>query len=280
MASIPDDSASDNDNERPVREKLKKASLGSLPGVHSEGVVDPEELPETSTSSMHTQPETCKVVPSDAAVTEESVSATDGKRLPDNKVAGEHETIDSSLHEAQSEVTIRPDHDDKSAAVEGSKVAISRAHGLTDVSQSTKPDSLTEKQVDTVEQEASELDDLKASQDAPSPNDAAMQDSQQGPKFPRKKRSRDQLDADDEKGEVKGEVTVREASESRRKVSSDAEGCAQAANRVRRTLRDEPEKKRHRDSSQEASSAPVEDERKQIVSTIRAPSPNSDCPRS
>ena len=280
MASIPDDSASDNDNERPVREKLKKASLGSLQGVHSEGVVDPEELSEALTSRTDTQPETCKGFPSDIAVTEEGVSATDGRLLPDNRLGEEHETTDSSLQEAQSEVTTQPDHDDKSAAVEGSTVTTTREQGITDVSESTKPDPLPEYQVDAVEQEASKLDDLKASQDAPSPNDAAMQDSQQGPKLPRKKRSRDQLDADDGKGEVKGGATVREASESRRKVSSDAEGCAQAANRVSRTLRDEPEKKRHRDSSQEASSAPVEDERKQIVSPIRDSSPNPDCSRS
>ena len=69
-------------------------------------------------------------------------------------------------------------------------------------------------------------------------------------KVPKKKRSRDQFNEDFEKNEQ----APKEQSEESRRVSEETEASSLVGNRLSRTIRDEPEKKRYRDASQEAHS--------------------------
>jgi hypothetical protein len=94
----------------------------------------------------------------------------------------------------------------------------------------------------------SEADKQEEVAQTSSPRDASMDDVKDGIKLPKKKRSRDQFNEDLEKDED----VAQESSKESRRVSEDTESASAAGNRASRTIRDEPEKKRHRDASQEA----------------------------
>lgn len=202
------DMATDNDPERPIREKLKKTSIGTLSkdGLESNNRTETLTVLETPAEEQFAgQP---------------YLTVNQSTQNPCSETQKENNDQQSTL--AQQEETTRqksdqlPDEDEQ------------RPKGTSNES-SSHPATPT----DSAE---------------PTPMD---EDPRACVVSPRKKRSRDQFDKDLEKEPEATDVIVDEE----RRCSEDIDRENISIHRLSRTARDEPEKKRHRDISEDSALA-------------------------
>lgn len=221
--------ANDNDNEGPVREKLKKTSIGTFPKHQTEyaGVQgDKLDVPEAKASAEQSALNSLEPNHDDGDGSHTKSSTTSGKAQE------EHITqIDSkenrSSKDVMNDVKNSVSHSsDQEAGHEGTKQSELATTGVQVPSGSRNRDSMSPDSTGHVET----MDEDPGARIMP----------------PRKKRSRDQFDNDD--GKESEKATAGEERHSR--GSEDTERDTQAGNRAARTTREEPEKKRHRDISQ------------------------------
>ena len=251
------DSTSDNDNERPVREKLKKASLGTLPkhGLAPEDEVDPDEDKNVGApieSLVEQSPVAHKV-----ENREENGTVTKGGG---SAVAAKAEDVE----EARPAVPLLSEQQQPGEATGEPQEGRPESHrdeARLPNAALTEKGSQEDPQTHVISDGASS--DLKPIPHSPPsaaslPADSKMEDVKDRIASPKKKRSRDQFDKDHDKGE---ELT-RVESEEERRHSAETERGPNAANRTSRTIRDEPEKKRYRDASQEAEAEDTKEETK------------------
>lgn len=260
VGSALEDSGSDNDHERPVREKLEKASLGAFPKSGS----DPQDTANATTEDSLKDP---------IAEFQPAVGSNNERADAEGQVF-----LATEQNPQKQSATSEPNGEDQDDGHPGPN------DSTRDVSDETVPDDKTQLHSETKEtaplpdntskapdhaadqppstappppsstndsDPASESLEQESVEDQPSTaQDAPMEDGRDGTKVPRKKRSRDQFNEDLEKGDDTNQTVVEES----RRISADFDRSAAAGNRASRTIRDEPEKKRHRDASQEASS--------------------------
>ncbi|KAH0551574.1 hypothetical protein GP486_007208 [Trichoglossum hirsutum] len=255
----PSDSDNENNNERPVRERLKKANLGTLHQAASNG--DTGVAEDTVMESQTT------------ATAVEDVSSNDEKTFSDAE-----EVVGTSLPRGRptrkrsfDDVEAGDTGDDmKTEDVNGSKTDSGREPGAhvrkrsrdASTGSGTMNHDSGKREGSGEESEASdELRSSGFSADKPTSNTGVrtptevMDEDKEvepvlSPKRPERKRSRDQFDKDLEKEEPE-QAPKREKDE---KNGGGEVGLDAAARSISRTSRDEPEKKRHRDTSQEADS--------------------------
>ncbi|KAI9775025.1 MAG: hypothetical protein M1839_001577 [Geoglossum umbratile] len=260
----PSDSDGDGNNERPVREKLKQANLGTLHGVASDEGIDTDEDAamgsQTTPSETENAPTACERASSEA---EEGNTAPEPRGRPTRKRSFDDVDIDDI------------DEDTRSEGASGNKTHQGWGPGTharkrsRDTSTGSGDMGRDEQRVDTGgafvrggseeqngKSHSSGFSKAKPTLDAGvrTPTEVMDEDREVEPVLsPRRlerKRSRDQFDKDLEKEEL-------EEAQSREKDEKNAGGDAEpdmTARSISRTSRDEPEKKRHRDTSQEADS--------------------------
>ncbi|KAI9678298.1 MAG: hypothetical protein M1817_006243 [Caeruleum heppii] len=242
-----DSEGSENDHERPVREKLKKASLGALQSHHGDPSVSTEaaELRRTSVDSPMppavtdlgdptavehgTKPPTSQPGPPSALAAADSRAAVPEDTMPSGSTDdGNSNSRPMGMHLAQKSEDVALSDITSHEAPAGDHPAA----GVV----SDSPDLL---RADSNASHARRASDLAESADE------SMEDARARIKSPRKKRSRDQFDED-----LENDRSVQAALEEQRKEVEAAKEDTIAPSS--RTLRDEPEKKRHRETSQEA----------------------------
>ncbi|KAI9824092.1 MAG: hypothetical protein M1832_002161 [Thelocarpon impressellum] len=247
------DSTSENDNERPVREKFKKASLGALPKYGVVPTDEPDEAeedadarrrsaespddPSSTGNNDREHPEANGVVaPAGSTHKHAHVSHDD---------AEDQRTTDRPTKASQRNAEVPTDGGEEGSG--SAQQPPSQVIGETAV-----PDA----QILSGSDDSDGREEAPAVTPAPSPpTDAAMEDARDRLVSPKKKRSRDQFDKDHAKEELQPA-----ASEDEPRRSQELERVPSGTNRSSRTTRDEPEKKRYRDASQEAATKDAETE--------------------
>ena len=238
------ESASDNDtSERPVREKLKKTSIATLPkyGVAAARADEPVDddhhmaaLPmahKTSSDFESTDQDTRgrptrKRSFDDLEATDESSSA--------NKPSSKNSEKDN--HEGHTRKRSRDIRADDSSRESGRR-------------KSSRDNPVLEEEAD----EGDEDDNMKVSQERgctpPGPLEAMDEDVGPGVLSPRKKRSRDQVEQDQDK---KQKVAATEEERARRNSEEERKAAQFRQQETSQTAGKELEKKRHRDPSEGA----------------------------
>ncbi|KAI9795093.1 MAG: hypothetical protein M1816_000115 [Peltula sp. TS41687] len=218
-----------NDHEGPVREKLKKTSIGTFPKSQTEDAgVQENDQDQTEAKSPAEEPSLNSVEPhheSDDGI--HSKNSTISEKAPEKSIAQEESEKSKSSEDDMKDVTGDDSHSsDPEAGHERKEQSGQAATGVqlsskTRSSESTTPDST---------------------------GPAETMDEDTGARImpPRRKRSRDQVDNDDSKEPEKATAGEDPSSGG----SEDAEKDTQAGTQPARTVREEPEKKRHRDISQ------------------------------
>ncbi len=235
---------SENDHERPVREKLKKATLGALQNHHGEL----KQSTAAETGEVLTAVDLNSV---DMQVAKDSTNPDLRPTPPTSDPGPQPAPVDRSFD--MNDPTDAPDVEARETAFHGglagtrptgtvtgsnltSKVSKNHTAGRTaDLPKEARP-------LDTSERIDRRISDPSGSADE------SMGDTQAQVKLPRKKRSRDQFNQDLE-GEDRAEQVPKHSQldETEKDLKSPI-----SDSRPDRTFRDEPEKKRHRDTSQEA----------------------------
>ncbi|KAI9839232.1 MAG: hypothetical protein M1819_003225 [Sarea resinae] len=234
------DRISDNDAaERPVREKLKKTSIATLPkdGIVPTNGEDAEGSTDGSTTSRRAEPQTG----SDNDNNERGRSTrkrsfegndTEDMDIQHNGEEASNTTAEQGGHTRKRSRDIGAENDTVKQYPRREKSdAVSIDEGNEDHEGSNGPS--------TNEDGPPEQTDQERLVRSPTLEKA-------GVLSPRKKRSRDQFDKDLDKAGL----TPIEAEPEQRKSLDEGEDLEMPAGRGSRSSRDEPEKKRHRDTSQ------------------------------
>ena len=255
MGSAPEDSGSDNDNERPVREKLKKASLGAMqrPGSnllkphnagHEEFTNESTEEPQPALAVQNTmmEQEKSRSNPPDSNGAESELVGLVQPKEPVLMATGD-ERASGDLSQDISDPNVLKDSslEKSNQVIEGSESGQTANHASAPLLKTSSVEHDGTPAQNTNDDVPTETSDSV---------DTSMEFAKDGIKIPKKKRSRDQFNED----LGNGEEADQGKSEEQRRVSEDFERPSGAGNRTSRTIRDEPEKKRHRDASQEAQS--------------------------
>ncbi|KAI9799514.1 MAG: hypothetical protein M1833_004036 [Piccolia ochrophora] len=227
---------SDIETDRPVREKLKKTSIGRLPGQKHSPVGRGLRNDETS----HTQPAPTEVEPAVESIEEDrdTVSSPRKRSFEDTREVGDQEEgSPRGRKEHRRRTNSRGSGSDSRSSSLGSDSS-NEGSQMQEVTGSSKSSN-----------DPSQVPGYRAQTPTRGGiSDAAMGDIRHRVLSPKKKRSRDQFDKDLEK-DIQEPLVEAEAEP---RGSEDSEGDKKVGNRASRIIRDEPEKKRHRDISQEA----------------------------
>ncbi|KAI9774613.1 MAG: hypothetical protein M1840_002862 [Geoglossum simile] len=271
--SMKDGSPSDSDggggDERPVREKLREANLGTLHRAASdEGIGTDEDAvmgSQTTPSETENAPTADEQVLSDA---EESSIAPVPRGRPMRKRSFDDIDVDDVDED------MKPEDANENKTRQGWETGTHARKRSRDVS--TGSGSKEHDGEQSVESEVHVHEGLEERNDGPYPSGFSKTKStlnagvrtptevmDEGkdaepvlsPRRLERKRSRDQFDRDLEKEEL-GQAQSRETDEGGVGGEAEPDVTARSASRI---SRDEPEKKRHRDTSQEAKSK-VEEE--------------------
>lgn len=236
------ESASDNDTgERPVREKLKKTSIATLPkyGVAAAASADNPVDDDNSMAPRHTASKTSSnAVPTDHDIrgrptrkrSFDDLEATNESSAANKPTTNSH---GKESDEGHTRKRSRDIHADDSSRESGRR-------------QSSREEPVLEEEG----KEGDEGDSMKVSQERsstpPGQPEAMEEDGGPGVLSPRKKRSRDQVEQDQDK---KQKVAATEEERARR--NSEEELAAQGRRQdTSLTSGNELEKKRHRDTSE------------------------------
>ncbi|KAI9851089.1 MAG: hypothetical protein M1838_004521 [Thelocarpon superellum] len=244
MPSTEEDSPSDNDNERPVREKLKNASLGVLnqsgkmrsTASGSEGGVDDVlEQAQTSVarSSSHTSHKKGDERENGAATggpaVERKIEGKDGAVVPSSTTLTTKGGMEGIL-----ELSDRPAAGDEDASADRPQTPIASIPAQENDAENVPTSS------------SPTIGDTPVSPSATA--DASMEDAKERLASPKKKRSRDQFDKD----HAREDEPAKDESTEEQRGSEEPDRVTTTTNRTSRIFRDQPEKKRYRDASQEA----------------------------
>lgn len=220
------DVSNDNDQERPLREKLKKTSIGTLPKPQTEA---------------------------EAIVVEETESDTSRAMAPVNL---------APLHGSESDNAVIDRHNEGSGPSERYEEELVLHHNVGKTTMSIasgmpfshpeadheSPDYVKDASAKCVDQDSAVVSSAASSPDAAAPVENMDDQPTAHVMSPRKKRSRDQFDNDHEK-ESEG---VSAPGETDPKPSEGAEKEISTGHPSTRTAREQPEKKRPRDVSQDS----------------------------
>ena len=216
----------DNDHERPVREKLKKTSIGTLP--------------KHKTESTALQGNELQMQQANASV-EHPPSASSETGLSQAKYP--------SAWDNNFKRSISGD------SLERARPLLRGTYEPNDVQLSSTPtatldelETLGEENSTTVDKEKGDGLSRPSTPSSPAQVEIMEEDPIGRVMSPRKKRSRDQFDDDHEKESGKAPLVEEDAPRS----SEDTERDPNPGGSAVRTTRDEPEKKRHRDISQDS----------------------------
>ena len=260
----PSDSDGDGNNERPVREKLKKANLGTLHRGTGNESIDTDEDTTMGSQTTSSEPENASTADEQVSSgAEESNAAPEPRGRPTRKRSFDDVGVDDV------------DGDIKGEDANGNKTRQGWEPGTharkRSKDASTGSGSMSRDIEQRVESEETFVEELEGRNDESysggfseakpasntgvrTPTEVMDEDKEVEPVLsPRRlerKRSRDQFDKDLENEEL-------EQAQSREKNEKNPGGEKEpdiTARSVSRTSRDEPEKKRHRDTSQEADS--------------------------
>ncbi|KAH0544292.1 hypothetical protein FGG08_001555 [Glutinoglossum americanum] len=261
----PSDSDNDNNNERPVREKLKKANLGTLHRVASNEDIDVDEdaVMQSQTTAIEAER-----VPGTNDKDSSNAAETAGMSVSRGRPARKRSFDDVEVDDIGDDMKTEDASGNKTRrGWESGTHARKRSRDVSTGSGSMSHDSVqgVGSGGSFVNEGSEELNGESYPSGFPganpvsntgvrTPAEVMDEDNEPepvvSPRRPERKRSRDQFDKDQEKEEL-------EQSLSREKDEKSAGGEVDpdiTARCVSRTSRDEPEKKRHRDTSQEADS--------------------------
>ena len=237
------ESASDNDTgERPVREKLKKTSIATLPkyGVTATSADNPVN-DDDPMGPLHTVSKaSSNVKPTDRDTRGRPTrkrSFDDLEATDESSVGNKHSTntYGKENHEGHTRKRSRDiGADDSSRESEGRK--------------SSREEPVLEKEANDGDNDESMKVSQERSSTPPDQPDAMDEDGGRGVLSPRKKRSRDQVEQDQDK---KQKVAATEEERARRNSEEEEKAAQARGQHTSPTAGNESEKKRHRDMSEE-----------------------------
>ncbi|KAI9756662.1 MAG: hypothetical protein M4579_003751 [Chaenotheca gracillima] len=239
-------SGSDGERERPVREKLKKTSIATMPNQRAQ--IQAERATEKDAGPNSTEGATA-----DSSMGEENSfgNENDTRGRPQRKRSFDDSEL-GETEESQDRGTRKRSRD---LSPDG-KDSIAHSSGQDQNAQAVL-ENTSEKDGVEVDAEAIHVDTTSpkdpSTPEATSPVEMADDDKRRSILSPKKKRSRDQFDQD-EAHRIETETVAPPAE------PKDHESTS--ATRTSRTAREEPEKKRHRDTSQEPTEGSKLEEKK------------------
>jgi Ran-binding protein 3 len=226
---------SDNGSERPIREKLKKASIG---GLSTHGEKDENSKPDTTSADSSAGEE--ETGPEDTMLTDTSPPS---RGRPPRK---------RSFDDLQNESAIgmdAPAHDDATRA--GGHHKRMRSREMTFTKMASVNGKAGKEQVEPLPEEEHDVDAQKSPGGAGIMVEAPVLDddvSRSGDQSPKKKRSRDQFDQDHA---AEGKTSDKEENQTALSDRETSETEIELSRNTSNGDKGEPVKKRHRDASQE-----------------------------
>ncbi|KAI9848819.1 MAG: hypothetical protein M1837_006335 [Sclerophora amabilis] len=234
-----EDSASEGEHERPVREKLKKTSIASMPDHRTARTADPNsDLDEFGRPEV-TVKSTRKSTPDESYPRGRALRK---RSFDDTEIDPAERSLDRGSRKRSREL---------SNGEEAVNVTENQANHMA------APAATLEKapegdKVESIDVDKDDSDRPGTADNAADP-EVSSEDKRQNILSPKKKRSRDQFDKDQ---------VQRADSEIAPLVSEDADHDPNSIARSSRTTREEPEKKRHRDTSQDVPEKRDQEEKK------------------